>query len=101
MQLPFFQTAVKELSLLQTKWKSILDPVLANSLCLTTVLPNIKLVPGTNVINHLLGRKLLGWIVIRIDGIATLYDTQDLNQHQDLTLMLVCSAGVTVTLEVF
>jgi microcystin-dependent protein len=31
MQLPTFKTAIKELSLLQTKWKSILDPLLKSS----------------------------------------------------------------------
>lgn len=29
MQLPFFQTALKDLSLMQSKWKSILDPLIS------------------------------------------------------------------------
>jgi hypothetical protein len=101
MQLPFFQTAIQELSLLQTKWKSILDPVISQASVQSIILPNVPLKNGTTVVNHLLGRKLVGWKVIRQRASASIYDTQDSNQTPNLTLVLVSSAAVSVDLEVF
>lgn len=100
-QLPYFQTIIKELSLLQTKWKSILDPVLANPSTQGGILKNIKINNGTTVINHLLGRKLVGWQIIGINGPATIYDAQASNQKPEITLILHSNASVVVNLEVF
>jgi hypothetical protein len=101
MQLPLFQTAIKELSLLQTRWKSLLDPFLASSSAQSSILPQISLINGTTIVNHKLGRKLTGWSIIRQRASASIYDTQDSNQTPNLTLTLVSSAAVVVDLEVF
>jgi hypothetical protein len=101
MQLPFFQTAIKELSLMQTKWKAILDPLLAIPANQSLILSQISLINGTNVINHTLGRKLIGWNVIGINGIASIYDNQANNQSPKLTLILISNAAVIINLEVF
>lgn len=89
------------LSLLQTKWASLIDPFLSNPSLSSIILPDISLVSGSNSINHTLGRKLLGWRVIRIQGSATLYDQQGSNPMPELTLVLVSNANVVVSLEVF
>lgn len=101
MQLPYFQSEIKELSLLQTKWKSILDPLLATSSVQSSILPNVILSNGTTVINHKLGRKLVGWKIVRQRAAASIYDTQDSNQTPQLTLVLVSNAVVVVDIEVF
>lgn len=101
MQLPLFQTAVKELSLMQTKWKSILDPLLGNLSSQSSLLPNVALNNGTTVVNHMLGRKLIGWSIVGINGAATIYDQQASNQTPQSTLVLISNAAVTVSLEVF
>lgn len=99
MQLPYFQTADELLSKMQTKWKSILDPILAKPQSL--ILKNVALINGTTVINHLLGRKLQGWKPVRLRALASIYDTQDSNQTPDKTLVLVSNAAVVADIEVF
>lgn len=106
----------RQLSLdqLQTKWASIIDPVITNPTNQGLLLTNIKLISGTNTINHKLGRDLQGWIVVRrrqflVASTPTaydIYDTQDTNQMQSLTLKLTCSQGtqanpVIIDLEVY
>jgi hypothetical protein len=101
MQLPFFQTAIKELSLMQTKWKAILDPFLAIQANQSLILSKISLSNGTTVVNHMLGRKLVGWNIVGINGAATIYDNQANNQTPQLTLILISNAAVIVNIEVF
>lgn len=87
---------------LQTKWASIINPLLKNPTNDASLLQNVVMISGNNVINHKLGRKLQGWIPVRYHGVyAQLYDTQDTNQTPQLTLNLNASAPVVVDLLVF
>ncbi len=86
---------------MQTKWAAIINPVTTNPSNQRSILKNVKLITGTNVINHGLGQKLQGWNPVRIRSAATFYDQQDSNQMPELTLVLVSSADVTIDLEVF
>lgn len=61
----------------------------------------LTLAAGDNVINHGLGRDLLGWIIIRCDGAQTFYDKQSTNTTPQRTLILNASGAVTVTIYVF
>ena len=90
-----------DLPQMQTKWATQLDPIIANPILNGTQLKSVSLVTGTNTVNHLLGKKLSGWIVTRIRASATLYDTQDTNQTPQLTLVLVASAPCVVDLLVY
>lgn len=101
MNLPIFLTQIKDLSLMQTKWASILNPLLSNVSVQNGILKNVALGNGTTVVNHLLGRKLIGWRLIRIRSSAQIYDTQDSNLTPEITLVLVSNAAVVVDLEVF
>jgi len=68
----------------------------------SNILKNINLTVGTiNQINHLLGRTLVGWKVIRKRSMADVYDLQDSNPTPAATLWLISNANVTVDLEVF
>lgn len=89
------------LDLMQTKWAQELNPVISNPVLQNNILKNLALVVGTNVINHKLGRKLIGWQTSRVRASATFYDNQDTNQTPELTLILVASAPVTIDLVVF
>lgn len=89
------------LELMQTQWAQELNPLISNPTTKTTVLKNINLVTGTNVINHKLGRALQGWYLVRIRAATTVYDTQDANQTPTLTLVLNASAPAIVDLVVF
>lgn len=98
MALPLQKTDLQALSLLQTSWKAQLDPVLANVTNRMSVIKDVKLASGVNVINHKLGRVQQGWVISDITGIASIYRSAPLN---DLTLTLTSSAPVTISLIVF
>lgn len=101
MRLPLQQTDQEDLSLLQTKWKAIIDPVITLPLNSSLMIPSIRLTSGDNTINHRLGRKIQGWIVIGNDGNTIIYDKQDANSQTDLTLVLNVSVGCVISLLVF
>ncbi len=54
-----------------------------------------------NNIEHKLGRKLLGWTIVRQRASAIIWDTQDANIIPGSFLALNCSANVTVDIWVF
>ena len=98
MQLPQFQSSITPLQLMQSKWSSILNPIIAQPLNSPSMLKNISISTGSNVINHKLGRTPVGWLVIDVNAPITLYRSNELN---DLTLTLTSSGAATVTLLVF
>lgn len=81
-----------------TKWKSELDPLLANPLNSVLLLKNIALISGVTVINHRLNAQLQGWFITDINGAATIYRSAPLS---DTTLTLTSNAAVTVSLGVY
>lgn len=99
--LPQFQDGANAFQMMQNRWASILDPVIDNPVNKATLLPGIKLLAGSNTVNHLLSRKLQGWTIVRINAPSTVYDAQDGNASPEKTLILVASAPCTVTLSVF
>lgn len=101
MALPIYQTDNNDLSLMQTNWASQLNPLLRNPISNGLLLSEVVLASGDNTINHKLGRKLQGWIVVRKRAAADIYDKQDSNLMPQLTLVLNASGAVTVDLYVF
>ena len=85
----------------QTTWSTQLNPVISNEIVNGLLLQSVALNAGMNVINHTLGRKLVGWFPTRIRASATFYDQQDSNQTPALTLNLVSSAAVVADLWVY
>jgi hypothetical protein len=82
-------------------WATALDPVIANPLVQGQLLTNVALANGTTIVNHKLGRKLIGWLIVGINGAATVYDNQASNQMPQLTLSLTSNAAVTANIWVF
>lgn len=102
MLLPIFQDDNKNFMLMQTSWASSLNPVIQSALSNGNIVKNIKLVSGTNVINHLLGRAPQGYFPVRFQSSATsFYDTQSTNSQAILTLILVAAGSATVDLFIF
>jgi hypothetical protein len=101
MSLPIFQTQNKDMSLMQTRWATEINPLLRNPSLQSIILPSIALASGSNTINHLLGRKLTGWRIVRQRAAASIYDTQDANPRPELTLTLTSSAAAVCDIEVF
>lgn len=100
MQLPFFQSSDQILNLLQTKWRSILNPLLANPISSVSILSDIKLNNGTTVIPHKLGRVQQGWFLVDIQGAVTEVPYRSM-PFNELTLTLISNAAVTVSIGVF
>lgn len=98
MALPIFRDENRNLQMMQTQWASQIDPMIANPANKMSILKNIVLASGNNVINHLLGRTQQGWIITDIQGAATVYRSAPFNA---LTLTLNSSAPVTVSVGVF
>jgi len=88
-------------SIAQDRWAAALDPLLDNPLNNSLVLKKILLMNGHTVINHMLGRKLQGWSIVRQRAGANIYDAQDSNQTPQQTLILISDAAVVVDIEVF
>ena len=84
-----------------TKWATAIDPVLSSSIVAGSLLTGVSLVSGATVVNHKLGRKLQGWIIVGISAAATVHDNQASNQTPDKTLILVSSAAAVANLWVF
>lgn len=94
MQLPILTT----LSALATRWKSVLDPVLANPINGVSILSNVVLANGTTVINHKLDQLQQGWFIVDINAAATIYRSAAFNEK---TLTLHSNAAVTVSIGVY
>lgn len=90
LQLPW-QTA-------QTKWKSQLDPLLATPILTGTLLQNITLISGVNVINTKLGVTPQGWVITDSNAAVTVYRSAPFTS---LTLTLTSSGNATVSIWVF
>jgi hypothetical protein len=98
MALPIFQDPNKNLMLMQTKWKSEIDPTLAIPLLGGLQLKSQVLAAGVNVITHKLGRMMQGWIVTDQNAAVVPYRSAPLSAT---TLTLTASGPVTINLWVY
>lgn len=100
MSLPIFQTQDQILSMLQTRWASFINPLLASPLKSPYILTSIDLVSGNNIINHLQEKELTGYIIIKMVGsYADIYEVPSTMPKK--TLILNASAPTTIDLMVF
>lgn len=81
-----------------TKWASTINPFLSNPLNGVSILKDVNLSTGSNVINHLLATKQQGWFLVDAQGPAVIYRSAQFN---DKTLTLTTDANVTVSIGVF
>ena len=95
------QTTDRNVNQLQQSIAQAVNPLLLNPVTQGNLLTGISLIAGTNTINHGLNTILQGWIVVGINGVASIYDTQSSNPAPGKTLILVSNAAVTVNLYVF
>ncbi len=102
VNLPIVLSSSREMTQLQTLWAAQLNPLLSRPDAGWLLLKNVSLISGDNVINHLLGKRLTGWEVVRMHNqYAQVYDTQDTNRTPELTLVLNSNGPVLVDLKVF
>lgn len=84
--------------MMQTSWAQQLNPLIKNQLTQGLLLSNISLINGVTVINHLLSRTQIGFIITDINAAATIYRSQALNAK---TLTLTSNANCVISLWVF
>lgn len=99
--LPIYFSQSREMSAMQTAWASMLNPMIENPITQGLFLPNVELSMGANSIDHRLGHKVRGWIVVRKRSAADIYDMEASNTMPTLKLNLNASAAVSVDLYVF
>ena len=87
--------------LLLTQWSQAINPVLNSPIATPIILSDITLTSGVNVINHTLGQKLQGYVVVMKSASSDIFDMQNTNPSPQRTLILNASAPVTVSLLVF
>ncbi len=95
------QTSDRNVNQLQQSIAQAVNPLLQNPVTQGNLINGVSLVVGSNTINHGLNAALQGWIIVGINGIASVYDAQATNPSPGKTLILISSAAVTVNLYVF
>jgi hypothetical protein len=88
-------------NLMLTQWSNLLNPLLSSPTATPRLLSGVSVVMGKNTINHGLGQKLQGYVVVLNSADATFYDMQSVNASTQKTLILVASAAATISLLVF
>ncbi len=84
--------------LAQDRWSTILSPVLNSEINQGRLITGIALINGSKVIDHKLGRKQQGYMIVDQDAAATIYRSAALN---DKTLTLTSNAICNIALWVF
>lgn len=102
MALPIFKKDDKDFMLLQTNWAQQLNPLLVNPSLQSILLKNVTVNGTPTAINHLLGRKLQGWRVVRLRANTTVFEPQQ-STTPNLTFYLQTGSGsaTVVDIEVF
>lgn len=98
MALAIFKDSNQLFQLMQNQWATQINPLIANPLNAVSVLKDIELINGVNVINHRLGNHQQGWFLVDKRGAAEIYRSAPFNS---LTLQLTSDAAVTVSIGVF
>lgn len=96
---PIFKDDNKNLMLLQTKWSQIFNQFFSNPIFDGILLEDQVLGSGDNVIPHLLGRPLLGYIVTSQNAAAQFF--QKPSQMPNLTFIINSSAPCIADFYVF
>jgi|WetSurMetagenome_2_1015567.scaffolds.fasta_scaffold164270_3 hypothetical protein len=95
------QTNDRTINQLQQNFKQSIDPIIQNPLTQGNLINGVVLKIGNNTINHGLNAVLQGWMIVGINGVASIYDNQATNTNASSTLILNSSAAVTINLYCF
>ena len=98
--LPQIKVDDQSVMLMQSRWKSQLDPILRNPLLDGVLIKGIQINNGFTIINHGLGRTQLGWFIVDQVGPNNI-NRPPTSAFSDTTLTLVSSVSVTIALWCF
>jgi len=92
----------QELSQMQSKVKAAFDNINANLFLSGSILAGVSLTSGSNVVNHKLGRRISGYIVVSSSVASTFNDNISLGSDAlQSSVTITASASTTVSLWVF
>ena len=96
------RTSNPELMRVQDEVEQILNPLAKLEILDGHLLRDISITAGTPlVVNHGLARPVIGWVVVRKNANADIWDSQDTNRIVGRTLVLNSDANVQLSLYVF
>lgn len=84
--------------LMLTRWASIINPVLSNPATNPSILKDVVLASGSNVIPHKLAQIPQGWFIVDINANVTIYRSAPSTIN---FLYLTASGAATVSIGVF
>lgn len=92
----------REVEQMQESISQTVNPVIRKEILNGLLIKDVDLDSGVdNFVEHKLGRKLIGYVVVRKNVPAVINDKQETNQQSDRFLILNCTVGVRVTLWLF
>ena len=100
MALKFFKkvnTAIKDLYQTQENVEQVLTPILNSPIIDGVLVKDVDVGTSDTVVNHKLGRSPLGWIVIKRNENAVIYESATTNNNKDKFLILKASSATTDT----
>jgi hypothetical protein len=91
-----FNSQEIEINRLQDNVADGFNRVVTSAILDYTIIRNVALKIGDNVVNHQLSRNPIGWIVIRKRGPGNFYDKQDSNTIPAQNIVINSDSAVTV-----
>jgi len=92
----------KELNKLQSNIELTFTPIINSEIINGILIRNLNLTTGQdNIVAHKLGRKALGYIIVKKSDESTIWDVDSETFSEKNFLILNCSADVVVSLWVF
>lgn len=86
---------------IQDNLQDVLNDLVKTQILNNLIIKNVELASGTNTVNHKLGRKPQGYIIIRKDSNVSIWDNQTTNTTIERTLELQSSGTCNVDILVF
>lgn len=100
MKLPYYKSEDLSLTLLQTAWGKIINPIISLPTNNGIFIKGINLVTGDNIVSHKLQRNLQGYIVTSMyNSYSNIYTK--VSKQPTLNLILNASAPTTIDLWVY
>ena len=90
-------TTIKDLFHAQENIEQCLKPILNSPVIDGVLIKDIDVGTSDTVVNHKLGRNPLGWIVVKRNENAVIYESATTNNNRDKVLILKASSATTDT----
>ena len=100
MALKFFKkinTTIKELYQTQENIEQVLKPILNSAIIDGVLIKDIDVGTSDTIVNHKLGRPPLGWLIVKRNENAVIYESATTNNDRNRFLILQASSATTDT----